>query len=94
MPCPKMLRFFIQASLVDVLMRTKFQVKIRKYDFAEKSGSLREISVKLLYLTQITTWVYIQGSAWDNTFFKYPIPWENKFCENSRFIEERIILLM
>ncbi len=30
----------------------------------------------------------------DKFFFEYPIPWEKSFCENSRLIEERIILLM
>jgi hypothetical protein len=47
----KILKLFIEANLVEVLMCTKLRVKIRKYDFAEKSESCRNISVKLLYLS-------------------------------------------
>jgi hypothetical protein len=36
----------MEASLVEVIMWAKFQVKIRKYNFAGKLGSCRENSLK------------------------------------------------
>jgi hypothetical protein len=41
-----------------ILIWANFKVKIRQYDFAEKSGSSSEISVKLVYLSQIATWAH------------------------------------
>ena len=57
--CSKILKFFPQASLIEGFMWTKFQAKIPKYDIAGKSGSYREISVKLEYLSQIAIWAHI-----------------------------------
>ncbi len=55
----KMLKIFIQASLIGMFMWAKFQAQIRKYDFAGKSESSKDIPVKHLYLSQIATWAHI-----------------------------------
>ena len=49
----KSFEIFIQASLVEVLMETKFQVEIRKYGFAGKLRPCRENSLKNRYLESI-----------------------------------------
>ena len=41
----------MEASLVEIFMWAKFQVKIRKYNFATKLGSGRENSLKIQYLS-------------------------------------------
>jgi hypothetical protein len=44
--CPKTLKFFVQASHIKIFVCIKFQLEIRKNDFAEKVGSNRESSLK------------------------------------------------
>ena len=49
---PKLLKFSVKASLVETFIWAKFQVKVPKYDLAEKMGSYRKNSVKILYLAR------------------------------------------
>jgi hypothetical protein len=39
--CPKLLTFFMQASLAEAFMWANFQVKFQKYSFAAKVGCYR-----------------------------------------------------
>jgi hypothetical protein len=50
--CPKLLKFFMQASLAEAFMWAKFQVKIQKYGFAAKVGCYRKKSLKTRYLAR------------------------------------------
>ena len=50
--CPKVLNFFMQASLAVMFIWTKFQVKIQKYGFAANLRSYRENSLKPRYLVK------------------------------------------
>ena len=47
----KVLKFFMKASLVEVFLWAKFQVKIRNYKFAGDLGSCRKNSLKNQYLS-------------------------------------------
>jgi hypothetical protein len=47
--CLKLLKFFVNASLVETFIRANFQVEIKKYDFAGKLGSCRNNLLKILY---------------------------------------------
>ena len=49
--CSKVLKLFMEASLVEVYLWAQFQVKIRKYKFAGELGSCRENSLKVQYLS-------------------------------------------
>jgi len=77
--CLKLLNFFMKASLVETVIRVKFQVEIQKYDFAEKMESCRENLLKIIYLANkkpmwriplrflCTLWALSKSKIWAQT---------------------------